>query len=131
MAEKVEITDPYKFDPSLKDKSLKQLEVEVGFRLAVIEERKKELARKEVEALVSEVNAAHDAMVKSANFLNEQGVLADAVIAAYMTSGGSFAPHLKHRHVDADRLLSIRSSAQAEADGKPKKTRQPRTPKPS
>lgn len=129
MAEKVVITDPYKFDPNLKDKSDEQLQNEIDFRQLVLDERKREQARKEVEALVDEVNAAHDAMVKSANFLNEQGVLAEAVIAAYMTSGGSFAPHLRHRHVDADKLLAIRSAAQAETDGKPKKTRGPRKAK--
>lgn len=129
MADKVEITDPYKFDPGLKDKSLKQLQIEIDFRLAVIEEKKREQERKDVESLVAQVNEAQDGILKSLNFLYEQSVLPEAIVTAYTTVGGSFAPHLKHRHVDADRLLAIRAAKKAEAEGKPAKVKRTRKPK--
>ena len=125
MADKVEITDPDQFDKTLRGKSLAQLQAEVDFRLAVIAEKKREERMKEMEALVGKLNAAQDKAIEVLNLLNEHGLLADVVVQAYTTVGGSFAPHLKHRHVDADRLLS-----RTESSDKPK-TRRPRKPKDS
>ncbi len=123
MADKVVITDPYVFDKSLKDKSLEQLENEVKFRLAVIEERKREQERKEIEALVLEVNAAHETVSKGLMFLFKQNALHEAIVAAYTTAGGSFAPHFKHNAIDADKLIALKAVAVAAAEGKSKKTR--------
>lgn len=123
----VKIDNIKQLRPELLDKSDAELErLETEIKMAR-QHKADEAARKEIESLVAQVNAAQDTILKSLNFLYEQGVLAEAVAATYTTVGGSFAPHLKHRHVDADRLLAIRSSLD---DSKPKKTRQARKPKP-
>lgn len=120
------IEDIQKLRPELLDKSDAELErLETEIRMAR-QHKADEAARKEIESLVAQVNAAQDTILKSLNFLFEQGVLSEVVAQAYTTAGGSFAPHLRHRHVDADRLLAIRSSLD---DSKPKKTRQARKPK--
>jgi len=122
----VKIDNIKQLRPELLDKSDAELErLETEIRMAR-QHKADEAARKEIESLVSQVNAAQDTILKSLNFLYEQKVLPEGVTAAYTTAGGSFAPHLRHRHVDADRLLAIRASLD---DTKPKKTRQARKPK--
>lgn len=124
MADKVEITDPYKVDPTLKDKSSKQLEHEIAIRQMALEERRREERRKELEALVNKLNKAQEAYIEAMRELEENGLLPDAVKAAYTTAGGVFAPHLKHRAIDADRLIARNDKAE-----KPKRPRAPRKPK--
>jgi len=133
MADKVVITSAKQLDPKtyddLKAKSKAQLQREIDERTMMLDDIKKEEARKEIAALVIEVNDAQDAFLKSMLFLNEHKLVPEATILAYTTEGGSFAPHLRHRHVDADRMLRIKAAAAAEAGDKVKKTRQARKPK--
>lgn len=124
MVDKVEITDPYRVDPTLRDKSAKQLEHEITLRQMALEERKREERKKELEALVNKLNAAQDTFLDAMRILDDNGLLPDAVKSAYTTVGGVFAPHLRHRAIDADRLLT----RQEKAD-KPKRPRVPRKPK--
>lgn len=121
MVDKVEIDDPYKVDPTLKDKSSKQLEHEITLRQMALEERKREEKKKELEALVNKLNAAQETFLEAMRTLDEHGLLPDAVKAAYTTTGGVFAPHLKHRAVDAERLLVRQEKAE-----KPKRSRKAR-----
>lgn len=118
MVDKVEITDPYKVDPTLKDKSSKQLEHEITLRQMALDERKREEKKRDLEALVAKLNNAQDAFLDAMKTLDEHGLIPDAVKAAYTTTGGVFAPHLKHRAVDAERLLVKQEKAE-----KPKRTR--------
>lgn len=120
------IDDITKLNPSLLDKSAAELERQMTELRMALDYKKAEADRKEVESLVREVNTAQDTLLKSLNFLHEHKVLPDAVTVAYTTVSGSFLPHLKHKPIDADRLLAIRSSLD---DSKPKKTRQARKPK--
>lgn len=123
------IDDIQKLRPELLDKSTAELERQMTELQMALDHKKAEAERKEVAALVDEVNSVQEAVSKGLAFLHENRLLAESVISAYTTAGGSFAPHLKHRPVDADRMLSIKAQIKAEAEGKTVKKRRARAPK--
>lgn len=114
----VEITDPYKVDPSLKEKSLKQLQHEITLRQMALDLMELEERKAAREAEVAEINAAHEAIVNGLKVLDKYDQVPEDIRSAYTTSGGTFAPHLKHKAIDATRLLAREALAQ-----KPKRTR--------
>lgn len=122
MAEKVDITDPYKVDPSLKGKSKKQLEMERDLRnmaIGVLEEEEKRAA---VEGTVTRANELMQTIVSAFNELNELNVLTDEQKAPYTSASGVFAPHLRFKALTADRVLARMGDA-------PKKTRRKKAEK--
>lgn len=123
------IDDIQKLRPELLDKSTAELERQMTELQMALDHKKAEAERKELASLVDEINKAHDAVLNGLNFLHEHKVLAQAVADAYTTVSGQFAPHLKHRPIDADRLLAIRAKDNAEAEGKTVKKRRARAQK--
>ena len=121
MVDKVEITDPYRADPSLRDKSLKQLEQEITLRQMAIDDRRREERKASLDKLVTEINAAQDAVVTGLKFLDTNNMLNEQVKQAFTTTQGTFAPHLKFKAIDAERLLG-----RMELVDNPKKTRKAR-----
>lgn len=116
MADKVDITDPYKVDPSLKGKSKKQLEMERNLRDMAIQILDKEEKRAQVEHIVTKANELMQTLVSAFNELNELNVLTDEQKAPYTSGSGVFAPHLRFKSLTADRVLARMGDA-------PKKTR--------
>lgn len=116
MVDKVDITDPYKVDPSLKGKSKKQLEMERNLRDMAIQILDKEEKRAEVEGTVTRANELMQTVVSAFNELNELNVLTDEQKAPYTSAAGVFAPHLRFKALTADRVLARMGEA-------PKKTR--------
>lgn len=123
MVDKVEITDPYKADPSLKDKSLNQLEAEITLRQMAIDMRRREERKAKLDQLVNDINAAQEAIVNGLRLLDENNMLNEQIKTAHMTAGGVFAPHLKYKAIDAERLLG---RMEAIENPKQKRTRKPK-----
>lgn len=117
----VEIKDVGKLRPELLDMSRAELERKLAEIEMALHEKKLEERRKHVAELVQKINAAQQAMIDGAKLLDEYGLLPEDVKAAYTGSGGSFTPHLKHKPVDADRMLA--RIAAMEGETKPKRPR--------
>lgn len=123
------IDDIQKLRPELLDKSTAELERQMTELKMALDFKAAEAARKEIADLVAKVNEKQAAFLESMAFLHEHKLLPTETIAAYTTAGGSFAPHLRHRPVDADRMLAIKAQIKADAEGKTVKKRRVRAPK--
>lgn len=117
----VEIKDVGKLRPELLDMSRAELERRLAEIEMALQEKKLEERRKHVAELVMKINAAQQAMVEGAKLLDEYGLLPEEVKAAYTASDGVMKPHLKHKPVDADRMLARISAMEGET--KPRRPR--------
>lgn len=112
-----EINDISKLRPELLDKSEKELErMMVEIQMAQ-EHKRHEARKKEVASLVVKINGAIESFNKAVSDLNDAGFLNPAIRDVLTTEKGVFSPHLKHKQVDADRVLA----RMAASDDKPKR----------
>jgi hypothetical protein len=117
----VEVKDVSKLRPELLNMSTAELQRQLAELEMALYEKKQEERRKHVTALVDRINAVQSSIIEGMKLLEEYGLLSDEVKSAYTGSGGTFAPHLKHKPVDADRMLG--RIAAMEGDEKPKRKR--------
>ncbi len=119
-----DITDISKLRPDLLEKSDKELERMLTEIQMAQEHRRYEARKAEVASQVQKINAAIEAFNSSVSTLNEAGFLNPSIKDALTTEKGVFSPHLKHKQVDADRVLV---PMMADGDDKPKRTRRKRS----
>lgn len=100
------ITDVEKLRPELKGVSDAELERRMTELLMEKERRQQEARRAQVEGIVNDANAHMQAIVAGLRYLEEHGLLAEEVKAAFTNSAGVFTPHLKFKATDADRVLA-------------------------
>lgn len=110
------INDIEKLRPELKGVSDAELERRMTELLMEKERREQEARKAKVEHIVTKANEHMQNIIAAVNFLNEHGLLNEDVKQVYTSGSGVFAPHLKHKSVDADRVLARMGEA-------PKKTR--------
>jgi hypothetical protein len=116
-----EVNDIRKLRPELLEKSAAELERMVTEIQMAQEHLRHEARKKEVEQRVNTINDAIETFNRAATTLNEMGFLNADVRAVLTTASGSFAPHLKHKAVDAERVLG--RMVELDGDAKPKRTR--------
>lgn len=100
------ITDVEKLRPELKGVSDAELERRMTELLMEKERRELEARKAKVEGIVKQANDHMAAIVSAVTFLNEHNLLNEDVKQVYTSGSGVFAPHLKHKAVDADRVLA-------------------------
>lgn len=122
-----ELEKLYRENPHLRGKSKAELERQKGAHEAVLYHIQREERRIEAKALVDRLNAAQAQIMEGLKLLNDHGFLADEVKAAHSTKEGTFAPHLKYKAIDAERVLNKLDAEKTEA--KQVKTRKPRVKK--
>lgn len=105
MADRVDITDPFQVDPSLRGKSKAQLKHERNLRDMAIAHMEREEKKAELEDEVREINEAQEAIVNGLKVLEKNKLIPEQIREAHSTAGGVFAPHLKYKAIDAERLL--------------------------
>lgn len=110
------ITDVEKLRPELKGVSDAELERRMTELLMEKERREQEARKAKVEHIVTKANEHMQNIVAGLRFLEEYGLLNEDVKQVYTSGSGVFVPHLKHKSVDADRVI-------ARMDETPKKTR--------
>ena len=113
------INDVTKLRPELKDVSDNELERRMTELLMEKERRDQEARKAKVEHIVTKANEHMQNIIAAVNFLNEHSLLNEDVKQVYTSGSGVFAPHLKHKSVDADRVLSRMGDT-------PKKKRKPK-----
>lgn len=126
MSDKIDITDPYKVDPSLKDKSEAQIQHEIKLREMALEHLRYEARKKEVSELTATINRLNGVMVKAAKELYKHGFLNAKLQEAYTGRNGVFAVHLLHKDVTEDQVLGRIAQSEADATPKQKRTRKPK-----
>jgi len=100
------ITDVEKLRPELKAVSDAELERRMAELLMEMQRREQEARKAQVEHIVTKANEHMQNIIAAVNFLNEHHLLNDDVKQVYTSASGVFAPHLKHKSIDADRVLS-------------------------
>ena len=100
------INDIEKLRPELKGVSDAELERRMTELLMEKERRDQEAKRAQVEHIVAKANEHMQNIIAAVNFLNEHSLLNEDVKQVYTSGSGVFAPHLKHKSIDADRVLS-------------------------
>lgn len=100
------ITDVEKLRPEFKGMSDAELERRMTELVMEKERRELEARKAKVEGIVKQANDHMAAIVSAVTFLNEHNLLNEDVKQVYTSGSGVFAPHLKHKAVDADRVLA-------------------------
>ena len=113
------ITDITKLRPDLEglsDAELERGKTEYDMEIARRAHKKKQA---QVAGIVDESNAAIDAIVEGLRILEKHNLLSDEAKLFYSSATGAFMPHLKHKSINADRVLSRMGDT-------PKKKRKPK-----
>lgn len=99
------VSDIKKLRPELLEKSIAELERQQTEIALAIEEKRREADVKAKEELASEANRHIEAMLASAKFLHDNGILPPRLVDALSRNDGQFNPATFLRSVSAEQLV--------------------------